>query len=80
MDMTKCSRYIKCSAPICPLDNEMKLRVVYDDDSICKIKPKELQKILGNKLEKQYKKYVKFNLEAGGKFTPWREVVKKLCL
>ena len=46
MDMTKCYRYIKCSAPICPLDDEMEKRVVYDNDPICKIKAKELQKIL----------------------------------
>lgn len=80
MDMTQCSRYIKCSAPICPLDDEMELRVVYDDDPICMIKPEELQEILGKKLKKQYKKYVKVNLSAGGKFIPWRKVQKKLCL
>lgn len=80
MNMTQCYRYDKCSAPICPLDDEMEKRVVYNDDPICAIKPEALKEILGKKLKGRYKRYVKINLEAGGRFTPWREVEKKLCL
>ncbi|KKN72852.1 hypothetical protein LCGC14_0407070 [marine sediment metagenome] len=80
MNPQECSRYIKCSASICPLDDKMEFRTFYEEDPICKIKPKELQGILGKKLEKQYKKYVKTNLDRGATFVPWKEVAKKLCL
>ena len=46
--MSKCSRYIYCNAPKCPLDKDRALRVKLKEDIDCRLSKEKLTEILKN--------------------------------
>lgn len=75
--MEKCPKFIKCSAPLCPLDKRIEERIYLKGEPLCKMKPEDLAVIIGDSFENCYKKYIKICLSRGARFSPLNKVQKK---
>ena len=76
--MQQCPKFPSCSAPFCPLDEDIEERVYLAGEPLCRIKPEDLAGILGSELECRYKKFIKICLQSGVKFRPWSKVKNEL--
>ncbi len=73
----KCSKYQRCSAPLCPLDPDMDKRFYIKGDPICSLPLEELIIILNRRFKKQYRDFAKVCLEKEARFRPLKAVQEK---
>ena len=69
-DMKKCSRFQRCSVPLCPLDPEVEKRVYLEGESTCRLNFERLAAIAGDGFKEQYQRFIKVCLDKGARFKP----------
>lgn len=74
--MEKCPKFIKCDAPLCPLDKDIQERVYSEGEPTCKMKPQDLASIMGNEFRNEYNKFIKICLRRGARFSPLKQSQK----
>ncbi len=68
--MKKCSRFQRCSVPLCPLDQEVDKGVYLEGEPTCQLGFEKLAAIADDGFEEQYRKFIKVSLDKGARFKP----------
>ena len=68
--MKKCPKFVKCNAPLCPLDPDVEQRVYVKGEPVCEQSIEIIKGILGINFESRYKKFIQICLEKEARFTP----------
>ena len=75
--MKKCSRFQRCSVPLCPLDPEVEKRVYLEGESTCKLDSERLTGIADDGFKEQYRRFTRVSLDKGARFRPLRETTTR---
>jgi len=68
--MKKCSRFQRCSVPLCPLDREVEKRVYLEGESTCRLDFERLTAIVDDGFKEQYRRFIRVSLNKGARFKP----------
>lgn len=68
--MNKCSRFPRCSVPLCSLDREVEKRVYLEGEPTCRLDFKKLAAIADDGFKEQYKRFIRMSLDKGARFKP----------
>jgi len=72
--MEKCPYFLRCSAPLCPLDPDIEKRAYVKGDPTCHLPLKKLSLVFDGHFEKEYKKFIEICLEREARFIPLEKV------
>ncbi|MBA7470285.1 hypothetical protein ES707_05563 [subsurface metagenome] len=68
--MKWCSRFQRCSVPLCPLDIEVEKRVCLEGEPTCRLNFERLTVIADDGFKEQYKEFIRVSLNKGARFKP----------
>ena len=71
--MKKCSRFQRCSAPLCPLDPESEKRVYLEKEPTCRLDLERLRVIADDGFKEQYQRFIRVSLDKGARFKPFKQ-------
>jgi len=72
--MKRCSRFRRCSVPLCPLDREVEKRVYLEGEPTCRLDFERLTTIADDGFEEQYRKFIRVSLNKGARFKPLNQI------
>lgn len=68
--MKRCSRFQRCSVPLCPLDREVEKRVYLEGEPTCRLDFERLTAIADDGFKEQYLRFTRVSLDKGARFIP----------
>jgi len=71
--MKKCSRFERCSVPLCPLDRQVEKRVYLEGEPTCKLDSQRLTTIADDGFKEQYRGFIRVSLSKGARFEPLKQ-------
>ncbi len=66
----RCSRFKRCSVPLCPLDPEVEKRVYLEGEPTCRLDFEKLTAIADDGFKEQYRRFIRVSLDKGARFEP----------
>ncbi len=75
--MEKCSRFQRCSVPLCSLDPEVEKRAYLEGDPTCQLGFEQLATIADDGFKEQYRKFIGECLNKGARFKPLKQTTTR---